>query len=217
MNTFKTTALALACAGLAIAAANCTGVIGTSANGPSTTDVSVHWLFAGKPGSAETCAEHKGAKIVVNMTGTVAVSLHRTVTEDCATGVVTFAGLDPADLGMPYIELTLLDEKDARVVRAGELVTAKAGQTLVDIDFYPLPDAGPGTTTSSVTTTSHTTTASTTTASTTTTSSTSTSSSASTTTSSSVASSSASTASSSASSGASSSASGGAGGADGGV
>jgi hypothetical protein len=114
------------------------------------TDVIAEWTFTGKAASASECAAHKAVQVYVNMSGTVDPTLHQTVTVDCAKGSVTFPKLLVEDLGSPYVEATLLDDKMVTIAIVGVNVVPTLGKTTVKLDFF----AATMTTSSSSSTTS---------------------------------------------------------------
>src|SRR5262245_35409005 len=82
----------------------------------STGDAGVHgptnlvakWTFTGKAADASGCMAHGASQVYVNLSGTVDPSLHKSATVDCAKGSFSFGSPLVEDLGMPYLEATLL-------------------------------------------------------------------------------------------------------------
>jgi len=114
------------------------------------TDLVAKWTFTGKPASAAECSARMGDKVYVNLSGTVDATLHQTVTADCAKGTVDLGSHQVEDLGLPYLEATLLDAKGVQVTIVGVNVTPVLGTTTVTLDFFPAPMGTGGSTSSSV-------------------------------------------------------------------
>ncbi len=94
MKLAKSYAFLLALTGVTVAAVDCgNGAIEGNGLRPKTTDITVTWLFGGKPANAEACEAHKGDEVLVTLSGTIDVSLHRSVTEACTKGSVQLPAL----------------------------------------------------------------------------------------------------------------------------
>lgn len=109
---------------------------GTPALGP--TDVVVTWTFRGMPTSPAACTMNKGQMVRVTLSASNDPALHQDATAACEKGTVTFAGLDTAGLGTPFVEGALLDDKGVTVTRADTTAMAMAGKTAVTLDFFPI-------------------------------------------------------------------------------
>jgi len=109
---------------------------GTPALGP--TDVVVTWTFHGMPTSPAACTMNKGQMVRVTLSASNDPALHQDATAACEKGTVTFAGLDTAGLGTPFVEGALLDAKGVTVTRADTTAMAMAGKTAVTLDFFPI-------------------------------------------------------------------------------
>lgn len=111
-----------------------TDTSGTSGLGP--TDLVVTWTFDGKPASGMECVSRGIASVVITLSATSDVTLHQNTTVDCDKGTVTFAGLDTASLGTPFLEGTVIDGKGMTITRTDTTVAPKPGKTAVTLDFF---------------------------------------------------------------------------------
>jgi hypothetical protein len=107
---------------------------GTPSLGP--TDVVVTWTFDGKPASGMECVTRGIASVAITLSATNDVTLHQNATVDCDKGTVTFAGLDTASLGTPFLEGTVIDGKGMTLTRTDTTVMPKPGKTAVTLDFF---------------------------------------------------------------------------------
>ncbi len=120
------------------------------------TNLVVTWTLAGKPADAAGCMAHGAVMTYVNLSGTIDPTLHQTQTLDCSAGTVTFSNLLVEDLGMPYLEGTLLDDMGTAVQTTGLDVTPALGTTNVTLAFFgPQGTGGGGMGGSPTTTSSH--------------------------------------------------------------
>jgi hypothetical protein len=123
------------------------------------------WTFTGKPASASECSARMGAEVFVTLSATIDPSLHKTATVDCEKGTFDFGSPRVEDLGMPYVEAALLDDKGVTIATASADVSPTPGSTTVTLDFFPAMNTGgaggAGSTSSSSTTTSSSTSSST--------------------------------------------------------
>jgi hypothetical protein len=110
------------------------------------TNIVVKWTIAGKAASASSCDAQGAKQVFVNLSGTIDVSLHKSVTVDCEKGTTTFTDLLVEDLGEPYLEGTLLDEKGMSVPMGivGVNLMPVPGTTNVTLDFFPPMNMGGG-------------------------------------------------------------------------
>jgi hypothetical protein len=113
------------------------------------TDVIAEWTFTGKAASASECSAHQAVQVYVNMSGTIDPTLHQTVTLDCAKGSVTFPKLLVEDLGSPFLEGTLLDDKMLAIATVGVNVVPSLGKTTVKLDFFAATTTTSGSSSSS--------------------------------------------------------------------
>jgi len=110
------------------------------------TNLVVSWTLAGSAASSATCMAQGAAQVFVNLSGTLDPTLHQSVTVDCATGTTSFPMLLVQDLGTPYLEGTLLDDKGVTVPMGivGIDVTPMLGTTAVTLAFFAPQNTGGG-------------------------------------------------------------------------
>jgi hypothetical protein len=111
------------------------GGVDAGLTGP--TKLTATWTFSGKPASAAECSTRGAATVFVTLSATLDPTLHKTLSADCATGKVELGTMNIEDLGQPYVEGALLDDKGVALTNAGALVTPTAKTTGVNLDFYP--------------------------------------------------------------------------------
>jgi hypothetical protein len=83
-----------------------------------------------------------GAQVFVTLSATIDPALHKTATVDCEKGTFDFGSPLVEDLGLPYIEASLLDEKGVTVAKASTDVSPVPGSTTVTLDFFPAMNTG---------------------------------------------------------------------------
>ncbi|APR87243.1 Hypothetical protein A7982_12592 [Minicystis rosea] len=143
-------ARAIVLAALAVAACSKSGTGDTGDAGPhGPTKLTAKWTFTGKPASASECEAHGASQVYVNLSATIEPSLHQTLTVECEKGTASFGSPLVEELGMPFLEASLLDDKGVTVATVSTNVNPEPGTTTVTLDFFPAMNTGGAGTTSS--------------------------------------------------------------------
>ncbi|MFT3769401.1 MAG: hypothetical protein QM820_28520 [Minicystis sp.] len=136
-------ARALLLAAAAMAACSKSGSGDTGDAGPhGPTNLTVKWVFSGKPASASECSAHEALQVFVTLSATLDPELHQTITADCDKGSVSLGSPLVENLGQPFVEAALLDDKGVTVAVASANVTPVPGSTTVTLDFFPVMGTG---------------------------------------------------------------------------
>jgi hypothetical protein len=133
--------LVLAVAALSACSKGTTGET-TDAGPHGPTNLSVKWAFTGQAASASVCTAHGATDVFVTLSATLDPTLHKTVTAACDKGTVSLGSPLVENLGMPFVEAALLDDKGVTVATASATVVPTVGTTTVTLDFYPATGAG---------------------------------------------------------------------------